>query len=76
FAADWAAIPFGLSLTYRFACAGFWSALAFADVEALPLGEVKHLCLQHLRWWKDKPIADLDGVLSIGFGYPNLLMSE
>ncbi|MGO8557679.1 DUF2264 domain-containing protein, partial [Rhizobium ruizarguesonis] len=26
--------------------------------------------------WKDKPIADRDGVLSIGFGDPNLLMSE
>jgi hypothetical protein len=76
FAVDGATIPFGRSLTYRFACAGFWSALAFADVEALPWGEVKHLCLQHLRWWRDKPIANRDGVLSIGFGYPNLLMSE
>ncbi|WP_064681643.1 DUF2264 domain-containing protein [Rhizobium bangladeshense] len=76
FAADGATIPFGRSLTYRFACAGFWSALAFADVEALPWGEVKHLCLHHLRWWRDKPIADRDGVLSIGFGYPSLLMSE
>jgi len=76
FAPDGATIPFGRSLTYRFACAGFWSALAFADLEALPWGEVKHLCLEHLRWWRDKPIASHDGVLSIGFGYPNLLMSE
>jgi hypothetical protein len=76
FAPDGATVPFGRSLTYRFACAGFWSALAFADVEALPWGEVKHLCLQHLRWWRDKPISNRDGILSIGFGYPNLLMSE
>lgn len=76
FAQDGATIPFGRSLTYRFACAGFWSALAFADLEALSWGEVRHLCLQHLRWWRDKPIANRDGVLSIGFGYPNLLMSE
>lgn len=76
FAADGATIPFGRSLTYRFACAGFWSALAFADLEALPWGEVKHLCLQHLRWWRDKPMTNRDGILSIGFGYPNLLMSE
>ncbi|WP_454853057.1 DUF2264 domain-containing protein [Rhizobium binxianense] len=76
FAQDGATIPFGRSLTYRFACAGFWSALAFADLEALLWGEVRHLCLQHLRWWRDKPIANRDGVLSIGFGYPNLLMSE
>ncbi|MEZ2126161.1 MULTISPECIES: DUF2264 domain-containing protein [unclassified Sinorhizobium] len=76
FAEDGATIPFGRSLTYRFACAGFWSALAFADLEALPWGEIKGLCLRHLRWWADKPIANRDGVLSIGFGYPNLLMSE
>jgi hypothetical protein len=76
FAADGATIPFGRSLTYRFACAGFWSALAFADVEALPWGEIKHLCLQHLRWWRDKPMTNRDGILSIGFGYPNLFMSE
>ncbi|MDM9626873.1 DUF2264 domain-containing protein [Rhizobium sp. S152] len=76
FGADGATIPFGRSLTYRFACAGFWSALAFANLEALPWGEIKSLCLQHLRWWKDKPMTNRDGVLSIGFGYPNLLMSE
>ena len=76
FAPDGATIPFGRSLTYRFACAGFWSALAFADVEALPWGEIKGLCLRHLRWWADKPIAHRDGTLPIGFAYPNLLMSE
>ena len=76
FAADGATIPFGRSLTYRFACAGFWSALAFADVEALPWGEIKGLCLRHLRWWADKPIANRDGTLPIGYAYPNLLMSE
>lgn len=76
FAPDGATIPFGRSLTYRFACAGFWSALAFADLEALPWGEIKGLCLRHLRWWADKPIAHRDGTLPIGFAYPNLLMSE
>ncbi|MDJ1638281.1 DUF2264 domain-containing protein [Agrobacterium rhizogenes] len=76
FAPDGATIPFGRSLTYRFACAGFWSALAFADVEALPWGEIKGLCLRHLRWWADKPIANRDGTLPIGYAYPNLLMSE
>ncbi|WP_026619930.1 hypothetical protein M728_004116 (plasmid) [Ensifer sp. WSM1721] len=76
FAEDGATVPFGRSLTYRFACAGFWSALAFAGLEALPWGEIKGLCLRHLRWWADKPMAHRDGVLSIGYGYPNLLMSE
>jgi hypothetical protein len=76
FGEDGATVPFGRSLTYRFACAGFWSALAFADLEALPWGEIKGLCLRHLRWWADKPMTHRDGVLSIGYGYPNLLMSE
>lgn len=70
------ALAFGRSLTYRFACAGFWAALAFAELEALPWGEIKGYFLRHLRWWAKHPIADRDGVLSIGYGYPNLLMSE
>ena len=69
-------LAFGRSLTYRFACGGIWGALAFADVEALPWGEIKGQFMRHLRWWADKPIANRDGVLSIGYGYPNLFMSE
>lgn len=76
YASDGAALPFGRSLTYRFAHAGFWGSLAFADVEALPWGEIKGLLFSNLRWWRDQPIADRDGVLSLGYGYPNLLMSE
>ena len=71
-----ASLAFGRSLTYRFACGGIWGALAFADVEALPWGEIKGHFMRHLRWWSQQPIADRDGVLSIGYGYPNLLMSE
>ena len=73
---DGGALAFGRSLTYRFACGGFWGALAFADVQALSWGEIKGLYLRHLRWWANKPIAHRDGILSVGYGYPNLLMSE
>jgi hypothetical protein len=76
FAADGAALPFGRSLTYRFAQGGFWGALAFADVEALPWGVVKGLVLRHLRWWTRRPIYQPDGALAIGYGYPNLNMAE
>ncbi len=76
FGKDGAAIPFGRSLTYRFAQCAFWGALAFADVEAVPWGEAKGLFLRHMRWWSDKPIADRGGALTIGYGYANLLMSE
>lgn len=76
FGPDGAALAFGRSQTYRFAAGGFWGALAFADVEALPWSEIKGYYMRHIRWWSKLPIADRDGVLSIGYGYPNLLMSE
>jgi hypothetical protein len=76
FAADGAALPFGRSLTYRFAQGAFWGALAYAGVEALPWGTVKGLLLRNLRWWAGQPIADNGGVLTIGYAYPNLHMSE
>lgn len=69
-------LAFGRSLTYRFACGGIWGALAFADLEALPWGEIKGQFLRHLRWWADKPITNRDGVLSVGYGYPSLMMAE
>lgn len=76
FAADGAALPFGRSLTYRFAQGAFWGSLAFAGVEALPWGVVKGLALRHLRWWARQPVADNAGVLSVGYAYPNLNMAE
>ncbi|TNM63833.1 DUF2264 domain-containing protein [Aliirhizobium smilacinae] len=76
FGPDGAALAFGRSQTYRFACGGIWGALAFAGVEALPWSEIKGYYMRHIRWWSDLPIAERDGVLSIGYGYPNLMMSE
>lgn len=61
--------------------AGFWSAVAFANVELpAPLndpGVVKGILLRHFRWWSDKPdVFNTDGTLTIGFTYPNMYMSE
>jgi hypothetical protein len=33
FAPDGAAIPYGRSMTYRFACSAFWASLAYDNVE-------------------------------------------
>ncbi|OAK96419.1 hypothetical protein IQ06DRAFT_230053 [Phaeosphaeriaceae sp. SRC1lsM3a] len=76
-----AAIPFGRSLTYRFAFAGFWSVVAFAEVELpAPLndwGVIKGLLLRHFRWWSMKEdMFNIDGTLTIGFTYPNMYMCE
>ncbi|CAG9945845.1 unnamed protein product [Clonostachys rosea f. rosea IK726] len=78
---DGAAIPFGRSLTYRFAFSAFWAAAAVAGIE-LPnpvyeLGAVKGLLLRHLRWWsKHTDIFNSDGILNIGFTYPNMYLCE
>jgi hypothetical protein len=32
--------------------------------------------LRHLRWWQKQPIFDRDGILTLGFAYPNLAMCE
>lgn len=72
------AIPYGRSLTYRFAQSCFWAALALAGElpEGMTWGNVKHLLLGNLRAWMKLPIFDRDGVLSVGYGYPNLCISE
>ena len=76
FGPDGASLAFGRSQTYRFAAGGFWGGLAFANLEALPWSKTKGYYMRHIRWWSKLPICDRDGVLSVGYGYPNLLMSE
>jgi hypothetical protein len=77
FAPDGSAVPFGRSLTYRFAMSSFWGMLAWADVDSgVTWGEARGLLLRHLRWWEDKPISDRDGVLSVGFTYDNRRLCE
>lgn len=84
FAPDWAArfdskgrvIAYGRSMTYRFAGAGFFGALAFADAEGIPWAEMRGLWAKHLRWFRSQDIFDKEGILTIGWGYQNLLMSE
>jgi hypothetical protein len=76
FADDGAAVPYGRSLTYRWAQAAFWGALPFAGVDLLPWGVVKGYLLRHLRWWRDRSVTGPDGLLSIGYGYPQPALAE
>lgn len=71
-----AAIPFGRSLTYRFAQCSFFSALALAGVEKIPWGVMKAMVLGNLRYWFSQPIFSSDGLLTVGYAYPNLCISE
>jgi hypothetical protein len=76
FAENGAAIPFGRSLTYRFAQSAFWSALVFANCEALPWGEIKGLFARNMQWWMRQEIFDNTGILTVGYAYTNLNMAE
>ncbi|KAK9380780.1 uncharacterized protein V2V93DRAFT_237904 [Kockiozyma suomiensis] len=87
FADSGAGVPFGRSLTYRFAHSSLWAAMGYAGVEGAKIdpntgkpvvntGVIKHLLLQNLRYWRDQPFLLDDGSFSIGYCYPNLFMSE
>jgi hypothetical protein len=60
--------------------AGFWAAVAFADLELEPpltWGVVKGVLLRNLRYWShQKDILNGSGILTIGYGYPNQFLSE
>ncbi|KAJ4264421.1 hypothetical protein NW762_005621 [Fusarium torreyae] len=78
-----AVIPFGRSLVYRFACGGFFAALAVAEVPDMPdplstPGAVKGFLLRHLRWWvrHSDDIFYADGTLNLGWTYPQMYLTE
>lgn len=71
-----AALPFGRSLTYRFSQVSFFSACLMAGAEPFSVGVMKGLIVRHFCDWMKKPIFDRSGILTIGYGYPNLVMGE
>ena len=73
---DGSALPYGRSLAYRFGEAAFWSAYVFAGLKGIPAAVVKGILSRHLNWWDSQKIYDRDGVLTIGYAYPNLIMAE
>lgn len=75
---DGRAIPYGRSLTYRFAQAAFWGGLAFADTkpDSFSWSTIRGLWARNVRWWLDQPIFTDGGLLSVGYRYPTLKVSE
>lgn len=69
-------IPYGRSLSYRQCVVAYWGYLAVAGIEALPWGVIKGLYLRNLRWWASQPITRRDGILTLGYAYPNMFMTE
>ncbi|WP_320128971.1 DUF2264 domain-containing protein [uncultured Sphaerochaeta sp.] len=76
FDADGSAIPYGRSQTYRFAQCAFFSICIVAGIEVFPLSVMKGIVTRHVTNWLSQPIFDHAGILTIGYGYPNLNMSE
>lgn len=76
FSAEGPAIPFGRSLTYRFVQAAFWSAVAWTELDVFSPGIIKGIILRHIDWWIEQPFLNNDGLFSIGYAYPNLVMAE
>ena len=76
FAEDGTEIPFGRSLTYRFAHGAFFAAMGFAETPGVGYGVMRPLLLKNISRWMERPIFDNGGVLTIGYGYPNLLMCD
>lgn len=76
FTAQGVAIPFGRSLTYRFVQVAFWSAVACTGLDVFTPGIVKGVILRHLDAWLTRPFVTPDGLFSIGYHYPNLVMAE
>lgn len=76
FSEDGSALPYGRSLAYRFSQAAFYSACVMAHIEPLPLPVMKGIITRHLDYWMQQPIFDHAGLLTIGYCYPNLQMTE
>ncbi len=76
FAEDGEALPYGRSLTCRFAQAAFWSACLTADVYPFPVGVIKGIIDRHLAVWYNSNMFDNAHILSVGYKYPNLLVAE
>ena len=69
-------IPFGRSMIYRFAASAFWVAFIYSEESSLALSEIKGIIVRNLRWWMAQPIFDDAGMLTLGYTYPQLTMTE
>lgn len=77
FADNGEAVPYGRSLTYRFAQCAFWSACLLADVHPFSIAVMKGIISRHLmNWFKNDNIFDNGHILTVGYKYNQLHMSE
>ncbi|MFV0466362.1 MAG: DUF2264 domain-containing protein [Lachnospiraceae bacterium] len=76
FSSNGEAIPYGRSMTYRFAQIAFFSICVAAEIEIVSFGVMKGMIDRHLTYWHQQPILDNGDIMTIGYCYPNLILSE
>ncbi len=76
FAEDGTNVPFGRSLTYRYAVVAFWAAMVYGDIWPEKINLMKGIINRNIRYWFDKPIFDSSNLLTLGYGYAQLSMTE
>ena len=76
FASDGSAVPYGRSMTYRFAVCGYFSMLALEEKDEKRLSVMKGIVMRCLRYWNSTDMLTDEGALSVGYEYPNLTMAE
>lgn len=68
-------IPFGRSLTYRFAQSSFFAACLLVNLD-VPQEEAKYFLEKNIENWLQQDIFSPEGFLKIGYYYENLVMAE
>ena len=77
FADSGEAVPYGRSMTYRFAQVAFWSMCLLTDVLPFSIGIIKGIIVRNLEYWlSDNNIFDNGSILTIGYKYSQQIMSE
>ena len=76
FSEDGSAVPFGRSLTYKFAQVAFWSVYSNFIEDEKQLSIIKGIVNRNLRWWFTKDIFNNDKFLVNGYTYANPYMTE
>ncbi|MEM7622159.1 MAG: DUF2264 domain-containing protein, partial [Planctomycetota bacterium] len=60
-------VPIGRSLTYRFNGIGVFALARMNELEAMPAGHARDVCVRCIGYFTDKPIEQAQGCLSIGW---------
>ena len=71
-----AAVPYGRSLTYRFAQSCFFSAYALIEDDEEILSCLRRSLCLNIDYWRNSEMLDDGGIMSVGYWYPNLTMAE